>query len=243
MPQRTFITIRTEKSNEEIDLELPGDQRIGDLMPDLLKVLNWPSTNGQKPLRYVLKTEEREMLDPQKSLQEQGVENFDVLWISLVEEPVVRSSNTAPLAEPVQSHENRLVRGFEPLVSSEPSPQDRRGTLTPPVWAQVPINASSLICLEKGLIFELGTLPVNIGRRTRDHQPDIDLSEVDTNFLASRNHAQIVTSQGGPAIRPYKTKNGTFLNGAGLNPEETYLLKDGDTIQFGFRGVQLIFRA
>ena len=242
MPQRAFITIHSETSNEEVDLELPGDQRIGDLLPDLLKVLNWPTSNGQKSIKYQFKTEQGQILDIAKSFQEQGIENFDVLWISLVEEQAPRTRNTSPLAEPGQSHENRPVRGFESLVSVESSPQDRRGSLTPPIWSRIPIDAPSLINLEKGLIFELGTLPVTIGRRSRDSHPDIDLSEIDPNFLVSRNHAQIVESPGGMSIKPKKTKNGTFLNGAELDPEETYLLKDGDLIQIGFRGVQVIFR-
>ena len=44
---------------------------------------------------------------------------------------------------------------------------------------------------KQGIVFILGDKNMVIGRKSRDAQPDIDLSELDTQMLASRHHAEI----------------------------------------------------
>lgn len=54
---------------------------------------------------------------------------------------------------------------------------------------------------------------------------------VDNNTMISRTHAQIIKNGSGAAIVDLNSKNGTFVNGIKCAPNETVVLKDGDTIQ------------
>jgi serine phosphatase RsbU (regulator of sigma subunit) len=69
----------------------------------------------------------------------------------------------------------------------------------------------------------IGTLPFRIGR-----QGDNDLVLRDNR--ASRNHAEIVASQGHYAVRDLASRNGVWVNGARV---ESAALKVGDRIEFG----------
>lgn len=231
MSKRQFVTLRARHSNQEIDVELPGDQPIYSLMPDLLKVLNWPVTNGSTPLHYYLQTEEGDALRNNESLVEAGVENFDAVWI-LLDESQVKSSNDSP-----QENGHNLLNEPHSLVEVE----ERGGVLPPPIWTRIPIDAPCLVSM-RGIVFVLGEPPVSIGRRSRDNQPDIDLSELDTGFIASRRHAEILFNQGKFTLRALNAKNGMLINGMELKTGDQFPLRNGDTLQFGFRGVQLIFR-
>ncbi len=65
-------------------------------------------------------------------------------------------------------------------------------------------------------------------------EPDVDLSEMDTNRLVSRRHAFIMRRRGGFVIEDLESVNGTYLNGVQrLQPHAQILLRDGDQISFG----------
>ena len=68
------------------------------------------------------------------------------------------------------------------------------------------------------------------------------VSAVWLNYSLNRMDGQILKEGDGYLIQPYKTTNGTFLNGVELQAGKSYPLKDGDKVLFGFRGVELIFR-
>lgn len=231
MPPRQFITLRARNTNEEIDIELPGDQPVSSLMPDLLKVLGWPSTNNGIHLKYSLVTEDGTTLQGNSSLKAAGIENFDALWIELDAEqlePVEdRPANEPPLA------------GLDHR-SAAPA-EDPAGSLPPPIWARIPIVAPCLVSAE-GIVFMLGQPPITIGRRSQDKRPDIDLTELDSEYVASRHHAEIRKNQDRFILHALNTKNGTLVNGNELKADEEWPLRDGDLLRFGFRGVQLSFR-
>ncbi len=76
--QGKFITLRYNDLNEGTDLELPGDQPIIDLLPEILKVLHWPGMVNNIKLSYKLTIDGKE-LDQSLSLDQIGIENFQTL--------------------------------------------------------------------------------------------------------------------------------------------------------------------
>lgn len=238
--RRRFVTLRGEYGHDEVDLEMPGDIPIGQLLSDLIKALNWPIAEDDQPLRYLVRTESGRILADSETLLDAGIENSDVLWITLGEgvdpreksELFVRSTEFGPEVGPVS--------GFAPVAATNPSPKDRRGTLAPPRSVRFTIQEPSLIS-SQGLIFILGNPPIIIGRSSREHQPDIDLTDIDTEIVSSRKHAEVHSEEDRLVLIAKQTTNGTFVNGVELLPEEKHTLEDGDTIQFGFEGVELTF--
>lgn len=236
MKKRQFITIRSEGSIEEVDLEIPADRPFADLMPDLLKVLNWPVSAGSRPIHYGLKSEAGDQITLDKSAQQVGLDNFEVLWISIDEQSL--PDDILHNFEDMQSKQGEASPHVEDLILF---PKTRRGGLPAPLRVNIPIEQPSLLS-ENGMIFVLGQPPIQIGRRSGSYQPAIDLSELDTNLISSRRHVEINIINGQYYLQPHTTKNGTLVNGQIINPGEAIALKDGDTIQFGFRGVELVFR-
>jgi pSer/pThr/pTyr-binding forkhead associated (FHA) protein len=90
---------------------------------------------------------------------------------------------------------------------------------------------------------EIHSLPAVVGRSGKDAKPDLDLARWDTGKLISRRHAVILAAGEGFVLRAEKTTNGTFLNGEEIPPGTERPLRDGDRIQFGYRGVEWTFRA
>ena len=80
---RLFITLRSDYDNTGVDLEMPGDCPINQLLPDLIKSLGWPTTDGNRPLRYHLMTESGSLLPENVTLVSAGIKNSDVVRIAL----------------------------------------------------------------------------------------------------------------------------------------------------------------
>ncbi|HEY43964.1 MAG TPA: FHA domain-containing protein, partial [Anaerolineae bacterium] len=199
-----------------------------------------PMAEGSQPLRYLIRTESGRILEESETLLAAGIENSDVLWITLAE-GVDAEEISEPLADGTEiGSDVGPVRGFAPVAATNPSPKDRRGTLAPPRSVRFPIHEPSLIS-SQGVIFVLGKPPITIGRSSREHQPDIDLTEIDIEIVSSRQHAEIHAEGDRFVLIPKQTTNGTFVNGVELLPEEKHTLKDEDVLQFGFEGVELIF--
>jgi uncharacterized ubiquitin-like protein YukD len=238
--RRRFVTLRGKYGHDEVDLEMPGDLPIGQLLTDLIKALNWPIAEGDQSLRYLVRTESGHILADSETLLDAGIENSDVLWITLAEDVDPEEMSDSYVRHTENGSEVGPVSGFAPVAATNPSPKDRRGTLAPPRSVRFTIHEPSLIS-SQGLIFVLGNPPIVVGRSSREHQPDIDLTEIDTEIVSSRKHAEIHKVEDRLVLIPLQTTNGTFVNGNELLPKEKHTLEDGDSIQFGFEGVELTF--
>jgi uncharacterized ubiquitin-like protein YukD len=238
--RRRFVTLRSEYGHDEVDLEMPGDLPLGQLLSDLIKALNWPITEGDQPLRYLVRTESGRIIADSETLLDAGIENSDVLWITLEEDGGPEEETESYVRRPELGPKVGPVSGFAPVAATNPSPKDRRGTLAPPRSVHFTIQEPSLIS-SQGLIFVLGNPPLIIGRSSGEHQPDIDLTEIDTEIVSSREHAEIHLEEDHHVLISKQTTNGTFVNGVELLPGEKHALENGDTIQFGFEGVELTF--
>lgn len=238
---RRFVTLRGERGREEVDLEMPGDQPIQALLPDLLKALSWPDAEAGRPLHYQLRTESGKILGESETLAEAGVENSDVLWIALAEPG--GSSESDLVAEgfaPARDNGEGPATGFAPVAATNPSPKDRRGSLAPPRMVHLDVREPSLVS-PKGWIFVLGQPPIRIGRASHAGRPEVDLTKLDPDLVSSRLHAEILLEDGQYLLKPEPTTNGTFVNGVEVKPFEKHALKNGEVIQFGYEGVALTF--
>ena len=236
--RRRFITLRAEHSSEELDLELPADRTVADLLPEIVRALGWPGEQAGHSIQYQLLNEAGELISEAGNLIEAGVENSDVLWIQMTGLPSVPTPPEDRSSDAVAAPKRRQA---VPLgLDSTAGAPERKGSLPPPVETGVEILKPSMASRE-GIVFELGEARTLVGRSGRGFQPDIDLTDLDPEYAASRRHALLEAQNEGIVITALVTTNGTFLNGAELAPGSKQVLSDGDEIQFGVEGVKLTF--
>jgi CRP-like cAMP-binding protein len=103
-------------------------------------------------------------------------------------------------------------------------------------------GAGVLIHEASGVEFALTAESHSVGRssQTRGVQPDVDLTRFDPEKSLSRRHARIVRKPDGFYVVQEEGRNGTFLNGRRLEPDEETSVTNGDHLTFGL--VELVFR-
>jgi CheY-like chemotaxis protein len=85
---------------------------------------------------------------------------------------------------------------------------------------------------------------ISVGRADKDRgiNPDIDLDPFRGYQLGvSRRHAVISARNSRVTLMDKGSSNGTFINGAQLEPEQEYRVRHGDTIAFGRLALQVFF--
>ncbi|RME60527.1 FHA domain-containing protein [Candidatus Parcubacteria bacterium] len=236
MGKRLFVRVRVADFRQDELVEVPGNEKIGTFLPDLVKVLHPPGYQGLfESVSYCLYWEDQ-LLPEDRSLEDLGVQNSDVLTLRLEE---VHATKESQQCDAVKASAGVKTM---PFGSLPPAPQISE-TLSP--WDAIEIDRPSLISTSPfGWVFEIGMPPMVIGRPDRGFIPDIDLTDLDKrrNFVASRRHAEIIMVNEQLAIKALKTLNGTFVNGQELLPGKWHILKNNDEIQFGRRGVKVIYR-
>lgn len=218
MNKKQFITVRTDKSNRNIDLQIPFDEPLENIFPDILKALHFPL---EKCNDFTLNTEHNSSLNMKLSLQDQGIENFETVFL------VANKLSTSKNSDSVSQRKVNSDHKSSPNILLD--------------YVDNAISHPALLS-NAGYIFELDTFPALIGRKSDDFIPSVDLTEIDKNMLSSRKHAQIFMENKTHIIQPFHTTNGTFINNVQIPPDEMHPLVEGDLIQFGFRGVVLTFK-
>jgi hypothetical protein len=225
MTQRLFITLGSRRRKDRILLELPGDQPIQGLIPDLVQVVGWKELAGVPRDAFFLETDEGERLPDDKSLKDAGVSSSDLIFLSHQEaKPPVEKADAG--------------KAGAPDAGSKP---DASLNAAAAAHAQELLRQPHLAG-PRGLVFLLSKSPVTIGRSGKGGTPDIDLAEWDTKMVISRRHAVVEKTKDGISIKPEKTTNGTFINGVEAPAGESRILRDGDKIHFGFKGLELVFK-
>jgi len=237
--RRRFVTIRAAHSGEEMDLEMPGNRPMAELMPDLLKALGWPVPDNGSPMVFQLSTESGKALVGEDTLDSAGVENADVLWIGLSQVQAIEPLAEAPAGRD-GSPEGPVVPGLAAVPAGHGSGHERRSEIAPPIPSSLRVDVPSLIS-SRGYVFELRAPPVLIGRKSRGVEPDIDLTEVDPKMASSRRHARILLRGQAFVLEALPTTNGTYVNGHELKAGEVRALQSGDRVLFGADGVELVF--
>ena len=181
MPQRLFITLGSRRRKDRILLEVPGDQPIRGLIPDLIQVVGWKELADVPRNAFFLETDEGERLPDNQNLKDAGVSSSDLIFLSHQEaKPAVEKATAekagAPDAgsKPDASANDAAAAAHarEILTAAAPGGAARIG-----VPAQPP--------------------PVTIGRSGKGGSPDIDLAEWDAKMIISRRHAVIEKGKDG----------------------------------------------
>ncbi len=223
MSSRLFITIRTDKSNQEIDLEIPSDLKVKEIILDISKsLLSYAATNKNIE-KLVLMTEEGNILPNEATLSQFSIQNFDILKLGFSD---TLSTNLSGLK--VDSSENCS----ETAANLEQISQSPMGD---------PYLEPFMVCNNR-YIFILSDKAMIVGRKSKESTPDIDITEFDSGFVSSRKHISIIPRGGKHYCKPFSTRNGTYLNGKQLEPEKEIMLTKGDKIQLGFRGIELEYQ-
>jgi hypothetical protein len=223
MAQRLFVTIAGRGRKDRVLLEVPGEAPIRDWIRDLAQVAGWKELAASSLEGFQLETEEGERLGAEESLLGAGINSSDLLYITACEVPVPSATE----GEAAAALEERASPAEAQSTGISISDINRRTRLTGP----------------QGLVILIGQPPLSIGRAGKGSVPDIDLSEWDPKVIVSRKHAVLEKAEDGFSLRPEKTTNGTFLNGVEVPAGESRTLCDGDHIQFGFGGLELVFEA
>jgi hypothetical protein len=108
-----------------------------------------------------------------------------------------------------------------------------------------PVDKNASLRAEDGTHFSLIAKLVIIGRNDLKSgiSVDIDLGSLTVDAkIISRKHAQIEKEGSAFYITDLGSANGTKVNGQRLTAREKKMLKDGDTLEFGRHGIQLVFR-
>ena len=229
MNKRKFITLRSVKSNEETVLEVSSSRPVSEILPDIIKILNWPilDENGD-PLFYMLTDESGSAISQNCSLSETGIDNFAIVYIKL---------------DDTQQKRILQERGSGPAerIPGRKTAQDKDKLLPQPVPFMIPVEGPCLIS-DNGIIFMIGDTPTVIGRKGKTSIPQIDLSDLDHEQIVSHSHAAIEVENEQYVLHTLHPRNGMFLNGAQMAPESIFPLNDGDQLRFGFSGSHLIWR-
>ena len=235
MADRRFVNIRIEGAPQEINIEMPGNEKLGELIPDLVTVLQPPQYLGKfEGVEYQL-FHDKELLSDGKSLVELGINNSETLILSLVESQSSESGDN--LSFEAEGIGEKTIP-FSTSTNVETLPQRQQFTRH-----HIQIDEPSLVSISPlGWVFVIGPSPFTIGRPDEGFIPDMDLTEIDTRVRSSRRHAEIIMKKERFAFVAQKTTNGTLINGNRLLPGKLVLLRNHDKIQFGRQGVKFVFQ-
>jgi len=234
MGDRRFVNIRIEDARQEVNIEMPGKEKLSELIPDLVKVLNPPQYLGRfEGVEYQL-FHEGELLSAEKSLIELDINNSETLILSLVESSPIIGDDTVIAGESVGE---KTIPFITSPHSDVPTQRQQK------TYHHIPVEEPSLVSISPvGWVFVIGPPPFTVGRPDKGFIPDMDLTEIDRRVRSSRRHAEIIMKKDRPAIVVHKTTNGTFINGRELPPGKPILLRINDKIQFGRQGVKFAFQ-
>ena len=218
-----IVTLHSPSPRGTLDLELPGEVPLRNLLPELVRVLQLPPADGAgRPITYQLVHQaQRRPLREAETLLGAGIVTGDVL--SLV--------GTAPQMHTAPGGASGGRWGASALHFD---------------WAQYKRQGSgqALLRCASGMVIALdnyGKPELTVGRydaRT-GKAPDIDLSEEPASNTVSRSHA-LLRKQGPQwVLVPLSTRNPTRVGKTRLAPQQPRPLKQGDVITLG--GVRLVF--
>ena len=223
MTQRLFVTLGSRQRKDRVLLEIPGDQPVREMMSDLAQVVGWKELGEVSPDALCLETEDGEKIPGNQTLSDAGVSSSDLLFLTIME----------PVASPELGQK-------QPGDSSKVEASSGKLAVSEHVQE---ILRQPRLAGPRGLTFIIGKPRSVIGRSGKGITPDIDLSEWDAKMISSRKHAVIEQTKDGLVLRPEKTTNSTLINGVEVAPGESEILRDEDRIQFGFQGLELVFKA
>lgn len=161
-------------------------------------------------------------------------------------------SNPAPPAEDGPPPRPPLEVDVPATPASAPS-RPTVPTRLPPRPAKTPVATATRLQLTRAFLVHTGSgerfeLPTDqpaafIGKPNEEFPPDVDVSGLVGADIVSRVHALVREEKGSFYLEDAGSSNGTFLNGALIQPGARFrkLLGNGDTISLG-KGTQISLR-
>lgn len=80
-----------------------------------------------------------------------------------------------------------------------------------------------------------------LGRESGDGRVNVDPYDAVERGV-SRQHAQLIPDNNQLFIRDLNSTNKTFINGSEIDPDQDYVLKDGDEVSLGQLGFKVFFK-
>ena len=197
-------------------MRLSMDVTAANAAHGIVQYLGLPSDGEYRLLR------QRQALDPTKRLFEAGVQEGDILQLTVVD------ANTT-LAMP------GLGRS---LIGGVLSRLGGRGSDEPlPVHAVLIAPDGQKLWLRRGRAL-IGRADETLGYPADFF--DVELTPFDPDRTVSRPHALIVYLEGSFTVRDLYSQSGVLINGSHISPSQAQPIYDGDVLTFG--SVALQFR-
>lgn len=131
--KRIWVTLESPFDKENVDLEVPGDKPIDEILPDVIRALNWPETRGRQTLHYTIATQDGQPIDPQETLSSAGVKQQAILKVLIDTRPPGTSWGRAVVQQP---HAETVETGRQPDTPKKP-PQSDKPSRIPKAWRQL----------------------------------------------------------------------------------------------------------
>lgn len=197
-------------------MRLSMDVTTAEAANGIVHYLGLPSDGEYRLLR------QRQVLDPAKRLFEAGVQEGDILQLTVVD------ANTT-LAMP------GLGRSLAGGVLS------RLGGRT----SDEPLPVQAVLIAPDGQKLWLRRARALVGRADEAlgypaESVDVELTSFDPDHTVSRPHALIVYAEGSFTVRDLYSQSGVWVNGNHISPSQAQPIYDGDVLTFG--SVALQFR-
>ena len=129
------------------------------------------------------------------------------------------------------------IGGVLPAPTSEQHAEASAEAITERLAPAAPVSAGFALRTAEGLIIlEAGKVDYLVGRPdpATGAVPEVNLGPLDVARSLSRKHARLMIEDGALLLQEEPgVGNGTWVNGGKLMPDETVLLKVGDSLRFG----------
>lgn len=208
-----IITLHTTGPKGSLDLELPGDVPLQDLLPELIRAVGLPSFDRRtgRPVDYCLELSRpgrRRVLRDYETLSRAGVLTGDILTLRSETPGVVRAPKRAPIIS---------------LSSRGPT-------------AVLRCESGRVIDLQS---FKKAELTVGRYNARTNQTPDIDLTNEPAGDTVSRSHALLRQQGPGWVLVPVTTRSPTLVDSKVVPPQQSCTLQPGQEIVLG--NVKLVY--
>jgi hypothetical protein len=216
IPVNVTVQFMREGVKNSATMRLSMDVTVDEAANGIVQYLALPPVGDYLLLR------QRQVLDPTKRLFEAGVQEGDILQLTVID------ANTT-LAMP------GLGRSFAGGVLS------RLGGRT----SDEPLPVQAALVAPDGRKLWLRRARAMIGRADQTlgfpaESLDVELTDFDPDRTVSRPHALIVYADGSFTVRDLYSQSGVLVNGSRVSPSQAQPIYDGDVLTFG--SVALRFR-
>jgi hypothetical protein len=216
IPVNVTVQFMREGVKNSATMRLSMDVMAEEAANGIVQYLGLPSAGEYRLLR------QRQVLDPGKRLFEAGVQEGDILQLTVVD-----ANTTIGMPGIGRSLVGGVLSRLGGRASDDPLP----------VQAALIASEGQKLYLKRARAL-IGRADETIGYPAE--ALDAELTPFDPDRTVSRPHALIVYADGGFTIRDLYSQSGVLVNGKTVSPSQAQPIYDGDVLTFG--SVALQFR-